>query len=153
MSKSGFRSFPDDIAYVITDDNSRFVEAALNEVVQTLLEAGLLVLLVVYLFLQNWRATLIPMLAVPVSLIGTLAGLWALNFSLNTLTLFAMTLAIGIVVDDAIVVLENVERIMETEKLNAFSEGHERSSRSSGGYCAGAEYGFHTGRVLRWYRR
>ena len=114
------KNFPDDIAYVITDDNSRFVEAALNEVVQTLLEAGLLVLLVVYLFLQNWRATLIPMLAVPVSLIGTLAGLWALNFSLNTLTLFAMTLAIGIVVDDAIVVLENVERIMETEKLNAF---------------------------------
>lgn len=112
--------FPDDIAYVITDDNSRFVEAAMSEVMQTLLEAGLLVLLVVYLFLQNWRATLIPMLAVPVSLIGTLAGLWLLNFSLNTLTLFAMTLAIGIVVDDAIVVLENVERIMETEKIGAF---------------------------------
>ena len=130
------KNFPDDIAYVITDDNSRFVEAALNEVVQTLLEAGLLVLLVVYLFLQNWRATLIPMLAVPVSLIGTLAGLWALNFSLNTLTLFAMTLAIGIVVDDAIVVLENVERIMETEKLNAFQASQKAMKAVAGALVA-----------------
>lgn len=130
------KNFPDDIAYVITDDNSRFVEAALNEVVQTLLEAGLLVLLVVYLFLQNWRATLIPMLAVPVSLIGTLAGLWALNFSLNTLTLFAMTLAIGIVVDDAIVVLENVERIMETEKLNAFEASQKAMKEVAGALVA-----------------
>lgn len=130
------KNFPDDIAYVITDDNSRFVEAALNEVVQTLLEAGLLVLLVVYLFLQNWRATLIPMLAVPVSLIGTLAGLWALNFSLNTLTLFAMTLAIGIVVDDAIVVFENVERIMETEKLNAFQASQKAMKEVAGALVA-----------------
>lgn len=130
------KNFPDDIAYVITDDNPRFVEAALNEVVQTLLEAGLLVLLVVYLFLQNWRATLIPMLAVPVSLIGTLAGLWALNFSLNTLTLFAMTLAIGIVVDDAIVVLENVERIMETEKLNAFQASQKAMKEVAGALVA-----------------
>lgn len=130
------KNFPDDIAYVITDDNSRFVEAALNEVVQTLLEAGLLVLLVVYLFLQNWRATLIPMLAVPVSLIGTLAGLWALNFSLNTLTLFAMTLAIGIVVDDAIVVLENVERIIETEKLNAFQASQKAMKEVAGALVA-----------------
>lgn len=130
------KNFPDDIAYVITDDNSRFVEAALNEVVQTLLEAGLLVLLVVYLFQQNWRATLIPMLAVPVSLIGTLAGLWALNFSLNTLTLFAMTLAIGIVVDDAIVVLENVERIMETEKLNAFQASQKAMKEVAGALVA-----------------
>lgn len=130
------KNFPDDIAYVITDDNSRFVEAALNEVVQTLQEAGLLVLLVVYLFLQNWRATLIPMLAVPVSLIGTLAGLWALNFSLNTLTLFAMTLAIGIVVDDAIVVLENVERIMETEKLNAFQASQKAMKEVAGALVA-----------------
>lgn len=130
------KNFPDDIAYVITDDNSRFVEAALNEVVQTLLEAGLLVLLVVYLFLQNWRATLIPMLAVPVSLIGTLAGLWALNFSLNTLTLFAMTLAIGIVVDDAIVVLENIERIMETEKLNAFQASQKAMKEVAGALVA-----------------
>lgn len=112
--------FPDDLAYVITDDNSRFVEAALDEVLQTLFEAGLLVLIVVFVFLQSWRATLIPMLAVPVSLIGTMAGLWVLDFSINTLTLFAMTLAIGIVVDDAIVVLENIERIMSDDDLDPY---------------------------------
>ena len=112
--------FPDDLTYVITDDNSRFVEAALDEVLHTLFEAGLLVLIVVFVFLQSWRATLIPMLAVPVSLIGTMAGLWVLNFSINTLTLFAMTLAIGIVVDDAIVVLENIERIMSDDDLDPY---------------------------------
>ena len=78
--------------------------------VKTLAEAMLLVFLVVYLFLQSWRAAMIPFLAVPVSLIGTFAGIYALGYSINTLTLFAMVLAIGIVVDDAIVVLENVER-------------------------------------------
>ena len=83
----------------------------------TLAEAMVLVFLVVYLFLQNWRATLIPLVAVPVSLIGTFAGLLLLGYSINTLTLFGMVLAIGIVVDDAIVVLENVERIMHEEKL------------------------------------
>ncbi len=114
------KEFPDNIAYNITDDNSLFVQAALTEVLETLLEAALLVLVVIYLFLQDWRATLIPMLAVPVSLIGTFAGLWVLGFSINTLTLFAMTLAIGIVVDDAIVVLENVERLMETEGLGPY---------------------------------
>src|SRR5690606_10808688 len=77
------------------------------------------VLLVVYLFLQNWRATLIPLIAVPVSLIGTFAGLYLLGYSINTLTLFGMVLSIGIVVDDAIVVLENVERIMHEEHLPA----------------------------------
>lgn len=118
--------FPDDLTYVITDDNSRFVEAALDEVLHTLFEAGLLVLIVVFVFLQSWRATLIPMLAVPVSLIGTMAGLWVLNFSINTLTLFAMTLAIGIVVDDAIVVLENIERIMSDDDLDP----HEASQKA-----------------------
>ena len=83
----------------------------------TLAEAMLLVFVVVFLFLQNWRATLIPCLAVPVSIIGTFAGMYALGFTINTLTLFGMVLAIGIVVDDAIVVLENVERIMRTEHL------------------------------------
>ncbi len=110
----------DKVTHEITDDTTIFVEASLHEVLQTLLEAGLLVLVVVFLFLQNWRTTLIPMLAVPVSLIGTMAGLWLLDFSLNTLTLFALTLAIGIVVDDAIVVLENVERLMRYEHLSAF---------------------------------
>jgi HAE1 family hydrophobic/amphiphilic exporter-1/multidrug efflux pump len=87
-------------------------------VVKTLIEAMILVLAVVYIFLQSWRATLIPMVAVPISLIGTFAGLWLFGFSINTLTLFAMVLAIGIVVDDAIVVLENVERLMAEEKLS-----------------------------------
>ena len=90
---------------------------SIREVVITLLEAMVLVFLVVFLFLQNWRATLIPFAAVPVSLIGTFAGLLLLGYSINTLTLFGMVLAIGIVVDDAIVVLENVERIMHEEGL------------------------------------
>lgn len=108
------------LAHVITNDTTVFVGASLNEVYHTLAEAGLLVLVVVFVFLQSWRATLIPMLAVPVSLIGTMAGLWLFGFSLNTLSLFAMTLSIGIVVDDAIVVLENVERLMRTEGLSPF---------------------------------
>jgi multidrug efflux pump len=87
-------------------------------VLKTILEAAIIVVLVVFVFLQTWRATLIPMLAVPVSLIGTFAGLWLFGFSINTLTLFAMVLAIGIVVDDAIVVLENVERLMREEGLS-----------------------------------
>jgi len=110
--------FPAGMAYVIPFDTTRFVSASINEVVKTLIEAMLLVLAVVYLFLQSWRATLIPMVAVPISLIGTFAGLWLFGFSINTLTLFAMVLAIGIVVDDAIVVLENVERLMAEEKLS-----------------------------------
>jgi multidrug efflux pump subunit AcrB len=100
-------------------DTTRFVEVSIREVVITLSEAMLLVFLVVFLFLQNWRATLIPFAAVPVSLIGTFAGLVILGYSINTLTLFGMVLAIGIVVDDAIVVLENVERIMHEEHLEA----------------------------------
>ena len=103
--------FPEGMDYVIPFDTTRFVSASIHEVVKTLVEAMILVLAVVYIFLQNWRATLIPMIAVPISLIGTFAGLWLFGFSINTLTLFAMVLAIGIVVDDAIVVLENVERI------------------------------------------
>ncbi|HEX6733618.1 MAG TPA: multidrug efflux RND transporter permease subunit [Azonexus sp.] len=111
------KKFPEGMGYVIPFDTTRFVSASINEVVKTLIEAMLLVLAVVYLFLQSWRATLIPMVAVPISLIGTFAGLWLFGFSINTLTLFAMVLAIGIVVDDAIVVLENVERLMAEEKL------------------------------------
>src|SRR3546814_2615621 len=76
-----------------------------------------LVVLVVFVFLQNWRATLIPVIAVPISIVGTFAGMYALGFSINLLTLFGLVLAIGIVVDDAIVVLENVERVMRTERL------------------------------------
>jgi hydrophobe/amphiphile efflux-1 (HAE1) family protein len=109
--------FPEGMAYSIPYDTTRFVEVSIREVVITLAEAMALVFLVVYLFLQSWRATLIPFAAVPVSLIGTFAGLYLLGYSINTLTLFGMVLAIGIVVDDAIVVLENVERIMHEEGL------------------------------------
>jgi HAE1 family hydrophobic/amphiphilic exporter-1/multidrug efflux pump len=111
--------FPQGLSYSIPYDTTRFVEVSIREVVITLAEAMVLVFLVVYLFLQNWRATLIPFTAVPVSLIGTFAGLLALGYSINTLTLFGMVLAIGIVVDDAIVVLENIERIMREEHLSA----------------------------------
>ncbi len=105
-------AFPQGMTYDIPYDTTRFIEVSIKEVLQTLLEAMVLVLLVVFVFLQSWRATLIPALAVPVSLIGTFAGMEALGFSINTLTLFGMVLAIGIVVDDAIVVVENVERHM-----------------------------------------
>jgi HAE1 family hydrophobic/amphiphilic exporter-1/multidrug efflux pump len=111
------KRFPQGLAYSVPYDTTRFVEVSIKEVVETLLIAMLLVFLVVYLFLQSWRATLIPFAAVPVSLIGTFAGLLLLGYTINTLTLFGMVLAIGIVVDDAIVVLENVERIMHEEGL------------------------------------
>ncbi|SHJ68248.1 efflux RND transporter permease subunit [Halodesulfovibrio aestuarii] len=109
--------FPDGINYSIPYDTTTFVRISVEEVVHTLAEAFILVFAIIYLFLQNWRATLIPCLAVPVSIIGTFAGMYVLGFSINTLTLFGLVLAIGIVVDDAIVVLENVERIMSTDKL------------------------------------
>ena len=110
-------NFPEGIDYKIIVDTNDFVMESINEVVHTLMEAMVLVFLVVFIFLQNWRATLIPCIAVPVSIIGTFAGMYALGYTINTLTLFGMVLAIGIVVDDAIVVLENVERIMSTEHL------------------------------------
>lgn len=103
---------PDGLEFVIPNDTTRFIRESIKAVATTLLEATVLVVLVVFVFLQNWRATLIPLIAVPVSLVGTFAGLWMFGFSINTLTLFAMVLSIGIVVDDAIVVLENVERQM-----------------------------------------
>ena len=113
------RRFPAGLTYSVPYDTTRFVKVSIREVVITLAEAMLLVVLVVFLFLQNWRATLIPIAAVPVSLIGTFAGLYLLGYSINTLTLFGMVLAIGIVVDDAIVVLENIERIMHEVHLGA----------------------------------
>ena len=124
------------LEHAILDDTTVFISASLSEVVKTLVEASLLVLVVVYLFLQNWRATLIPMIAVPVSLIGTMIGLWAFDFTINTLTLFAMTLAIGIVVDDAIVVLENVERIMVAEGLSARAASKKAMKEVSGALVA-----------------
>ena len=103
---------PEGLEFIIPNDTTRFIRESIKAVAHTLLEATVLVVLVVFVFLQNWRATLIPLIAVPVSLVGTFAGLWIFGFSINTLTLFAMVLSIGIVVDDAIVVLENVERQM-----------------------------------------
>ncbi len=109
--------FPKGIAWEVPYDTSRFVDISISEVVITLAEAMLLVFLVMYLFLENFRATLIPAVVVPVALMGALTGLYVFGYSINVLTLFAMVLAIGIVVDDAIVVVENVERIMTEEDL------------------------------------
>ena len=112
------KGFPAGMLYDIPYDTTKFIEVSIQEVLKTLAEAMVLVILVVYLFLQSWRATLIPAAAVPVSLIGTFAGMQALGFSINTLTLFGMVLAIGIVVDDAIVVVENVERHIREEGVS-----------------------------------
>ncbi len=113
------KSFPDDIAITVVGDNSEFINQSLTEVVKTLLEAVVLVAIVMLLFLQSLRATLIPLIAVPVSLIGTFAFFTFFGFSINTLTMFGMVLAIGIVVDDAIVVIEAVEYNMEHHKVSA----------------------------------
>jgi len=113
------KRFPEGLVYTNVYDTTRFVKVSIREVVKTLAEAMALVFLVVFVFLQNWRATLIPFAAVPVSLIGTFAGLHLVGYSINTLTLFGMVLSIGIVVDDAIVVLENIERIMHEQHKDA----------------------------------
>ncbi|MDX9707453.1 MAG: efflux RND transporter permease subunit [Azospira sp.] len=109
--------FPAGVAWEVPYDTTPFIDISIKEVVKTLLEAIFLVFIVMYLFLENFRATLIPTIVVPISLVGAAVGLYALGYSINVLTLFAMVLAIGIVVDDAIVVVENVERIMSTEGL------------------------------------
>jgi hydrophobe/amphiphile efflux-1 (HAE1) family protein len=129
-------AFPPGVDYAIPFDTTRFVDASIKEVNLTIFEAALLVLAVVFLFLQTWRATLIPMIAVPVSLIGAFAGLWVVGFSINTLTLFALVLAIGIVVDDAIVVLENVERLMRTRGMPPFEAALEAMREVSGAVIA-----------------
>ena len=110
--------FPQGLNVVVPFDTTPFVGKSIEGVVKTLLEAVVLVFLIMYLFLQNFRATLIPMIAVPVVLLGTFGILAATGFSINTLTMFAMVLAIGLLVDDAIVVVENVERIMAEEGLS-----------------------------------
>ncbi len=129
-------AFTQDMDYLIPFDTTRVVQASIKEVVVTLMEAGFLVLIVVFVFLQSWRATLIPMVAVPVSLVGTFAGLYALGFSINTLTLFAMVLAVGIVVDDAIVVLENVERLMREKNMTPRQAATESMYEVSGAVLA-----------------
>ncbi|HBG96353.1 MAG TPA: hydrophobe/amphiphile efflux-1 family RND transporter, partial [Chromatiaceae bacterium] len=111
--------FPEDMAYAILYDTTNFIEASISEVQETLFIAIGLVVLVVFIFLGDWRSTLIPGIAIPVSLIGTFALLAAFGFTLNTIVLFALILAIGIVVDDAIIVVENVQRLMDQEGLDA----------------------------------
>lgn len=114
------RNFPEGMSYEIPFDMTTYISESIHEVYKTLFEALILVIIVVYLSLQSWRATLIPLVAVPISLIGTFGFMLIFGFSLNILTLLGLVLAIGIVVDDAIVVVENVERIMEEEKLSPY---------------------------------
>lgn len=128
--------FPAGLNYEVAYDTTPFVRISIEEVVKTLLEAIALVVLVMYLFLQNWRATLVPVIAVPVVLLGTFGVLSLMGFSINTLTMFAMVLAIGLLVDDAIVVVENVERLMSEEGLSPVD-----ATRKSMGQITGALVG------------
>jgi multidrug efflux pump len=122
------RGFPPDIDWTVSYDTTPFIRISIEEVIQTLAEAMVLVFLVMYLFLQSWRATLIPTIVVPIALAGACVGLWAFGFSINVLSLFGMVLAIGILVDDAIVVVENVERIMREEGLSP----HDATAKAMG---------------------
>lgn len=128
--------FPHGLEYRVAYETSSFVKSSITDVVKTLVEAVILVFAVMYLFLQNFRATLIPTIAVPVVLLGTFAVLWMFGYSINTLTMFAMVLAIGLLVDDAIVVVENVERIMSEEGLSPRA-----ATRKSMGQIQGALVG------------
>lgn len=126
------RFFPPGVKWVIPYDSSRFVSISIREVVKTLFEAVALVFVVMFLFLQNWRYTIIPTIVVPIALLGTFAVLFALGFSINVLTMFGMVLVIGIVVDDAIVVVENVERIMSEEGLSPLEATRKAMRQISG---------------------
>ena len=126
------RFFPPGVKWNIPYDSSRFVQISITEVVKTLLEAVALVFVVMFLFLQNWRYTIIPTIVVPIALLGTFASLLALGFSINVLTMFGMVLVIGIVVDDAIVVVENVERIMSEEGLSPLEATRKAMRQISG---------------------
>ena len=128
--------FPKGVKWTIPYDSSRFVKISISQVAETLVEAVVLVFLVMFLFLQNWRYTIIPTIVVPVALMGTFATLLALGFSINVLTMFGMVLVIGIVVDDAIVVVENVERIMSEEGLPPL-----QATRKAMGQISGAIIG------------
>lgn len=130
------KQFPEGVKYVIPYDSTPFVKLSIEEVVKTLIEAIVLVFVVMFLFLQNWRATLIPTIAVPVVLLGTFAVLAAFGYSINTLTMFGLVLAIGLLVDDAIVVVENVERVMSEEGLSP-----KEATRKSMGEITGALIG------------
>ncbi|MEW9804665.1 efflux RND transporter permease subunit [Mesorhizobium marinum] len=125
--------FPDDVSYEVIYDSTDFVKATVHEIIFTLILTGFIVLGVVFIFLQDWRATIIPALTIPVSLIGVFAVLLAFGFSANTVTLFALILAIGLVVDDAIVVVENVQRVMEEEPgITAADAAHKAMAQVTG---------------------
>ena len=130
------RYFPEGMGWSIPYDSSRFVDISIKQVAQTLFEAVALVFLVMFLFLQNWRYTIIPTIVVPIALLGTFGALLAMGFSINVLTMFGMVLVIGIVVDDAIVVVENVERIMSEEGLPPL-----QATRKAMGQISGAIIG------------
>ena len=128
--------FPEGVKYLTVFETSKFVKNSVREVVKTLFEAIVMVFLVILIFLKRFRATLIPSLAVPVSIVGAFAGLVIFGFTINTLTLFGLVLAIGIVVDDAIIVIENVERIMRTEGLDAYNATVKAMGEVSGALVA-----------------
>ncbi|WEJ98303.1 MAG: multidrug efflux RND transporter permease subunit [Candidatus Sphingomonas phytovorans] len=130
------KGFPQGMAYSIPYNPTEYIQASIEAVYHTLIEAIVLVALVVLLFLQSWRATIIPLIAVPVSLVGSLAMLALFGFSLNNLSLFGMVLAVGIVVDDAIVVVENIERLMEEKGLSPRDAAHETMDEVSGALIA-----------------
>ncbi len=130
------RTFPQGVRYEIPYDTTPFIDASIEEVVHTIFEALVLVILVVFIFLQSWRTTIIPALAVPVSIVGTFFGMQMLGFSVNSLTLFGLVLAIGIVVDDAIVVIENVERIMHDEHVGPAEAADKAMGQVSGALVA-----------------
>ena len=130
------KTFPPGLAYSIPYNPTEYISASIEAVEHTLVEALVLVALVVLLFLQSWRAAIIPIIAIPVSLIGSLAVLAGFGFSLNNLSLFGMVLAIGIVVDDAIVVVENIERLMEEEGLSPRDAAHKTMDEVSGALIA-----------------
>lgn len=113
------KQFPEQLDYALPVDSTQFVKLSIKDVLHALIEAVILVFIVIFVFLQNWRATIIPTIAVPVVLLGTVAILGAFGFSINTLTMFGLVMAIGLLVDDAIVVVENVERVMHEENLDA----------------------------------
>ena len=132
------KDFPEGMSYMIPFDMTEYISESIHEVYKTLFEALFLVILVTFLSLQSWRASLVPIIAVPISLVGTFGFMLLMGFSLNMLTLLGLVLAIGIVVDDAIVVVENVERIMETEHLSAREATHKAMKQLSGALIATA---------------
>ena len=143
------KSFPQGLDYVIPYDTTKFVRAAIFEVYRTLIEAAILVLIVILVFLQDWRAMLVPATTVPVTLIGAFAAMAALGFSINLPTLFAIVLAIGIVVDDAIVIVEGVARYVEHghARPRGGGAGDGRTDRAGPRHHAGPDVGVHSGRL------